>query len=193
MKKLLVLWLAVACIAPGQLACAQGSVQFLNTALSKLRFYDSPVGQVVDAPVGTVVGLYWGQSPDTLSLLENTVQVTTAGFFNGGSVYAIPGTNPGQQVYLQIAAWLSRSGPTPRVATNRECTPGIDYWGESSVVQASLGPASGPGTVIWQSPTGLNPNRMKPFEMFPACPEPSVYALSALGFGAWLLRRRRSS
>lgn len=175
------------------LSHGQGTIQFLNSALSKLKYTPAPGAQAVDMPVGTVVGVFWGRSADSLTLAENTVAVTTPGLFNGGTVYALPGSEPGESVFLKIAAWFNSGGTTPRLAREGSCTPGITHYGESAVVQTTaLGPTAGPGTVVFQAPTGTSINRAKPFEFqLTLCPEPSTWAILGMGMGAVLLRRRK--
>src|SRR5262245_4973911 len=93
--------LALTVVALSVSARGQGTIQFLNSGLSKIKAY-TPVG-VVDAPVGTVVGVFWGRIPDRLTLVESTTVIRTPGIFNGGAVYAIPGTSPGERISLKIA------------------------------------------------------------------------------------------
>jgi len=172
---------------------AQGTIQFLNSALSKIKYIDAPGAAVADAPIGTVVGVFWGPNGSSLTLVPTTATITTtAGVFSGGAVYALPGSQEGQIVSLKIAAWLNKGGQTPPAATDGVRSPGITHYGESAVVTTTaIGPTAGPGTVVWQGATGTNPNRAKPFEM-QIVPEPSVVALGALGLGALLLRRRKA-
>ncbi len=171
---------------------AQGTIQFLNSALSKLKYVDAPGAAAVDSPVGTVVGVFYGASPSALTLAETTVRTTAAGLWSGGTVFALPGTNPGETVSLKIAAWYTKGGTTPERAALGKDSAGISHYGESAVVTTTaLGPTAGPGTVVFQGATGTNPNRAKPFEVV-LVPEPSVMALGALGLGALLLRRRKA-
>src|SRR5215204_3270577 len=86
---------------------AQGTIQFLNTFQQKLGLIEVPGGVRVDAPAGTVVGVFWGTSADNLTLVPATTTITTPGQFNGGAIYALPGSNPGDIVSLKIAAWLN--------------------------------------------------------------------------------------
>lgn len=189
MKKTL---LTLALVGLTAASYAQGTIQFLNSALSKIKYIDAPGAAAADAPVGSVVGVFYGASANSLSLAENTATVSSAGLFNGGAVYALPGTNPGETVFLKIAAWLNKGGTTPALAREGINSPGITHYGESSVIQTiGLGPAAGPGTVVFQSPTGSNANRAKPFNI-EIVPEPSVLALGALGLGALFLRRRKA-
>lgn len=173
---------------------AQGTIQFLNTPLQKLGFIQTPGGVRVDAPAGTVIGVYWGTpgtAADALQLVPATTVITTPGQFNGGSAYPVPGTNPGDIIQLKIAGWLNLGGTTPATITGR-LDQRITHYGESAVVTTTaLGPTTGPGTVIFQSAAGTNPNRVKPFDII-LVPEPSVMALGALGLGALLLRRRKA-
>lgn len=175
---------------------AQGTIQFLNTALNKIKYIEDPCLPEVDAPVGTYVGVFYGTSPDSLQLSTPTARVSIPGLFNGGSAYAlnhiaIP-TNPGMTVYVRIAAWYNKFGPTPETISGRSGD--FTHYGETVTVQATLGPTAGPGTVIWQSTTGSNPNRMKPFAMsnLTPCPEPTTWTIGALAFGALASRRTRA-
>ncbi len=174
---------------------AQGTIQFLNSALSKLKYVETLGAATVDMPVGSVVGVFWGRSSDSLTLVENTVRITTAGLFNGGTVYALPGSQPGETVFLKIAAWYTSVGTTPGLAREGPCTPGITHYGESVVVQTTaLGPTAGPGTVVFQGPTGTSLNRVKPFELNNnvLCPEPSAWTILAVGLGLVQIGRRKS-
>lgn len=173
---------------------AQGTIQFLNSGLNAIQFKDTAASVARPAPLGCVVGVFWGTTPGDLHLqLPTAVIDTTAGVWNGGAVYALTGTQPGQTVSLKIAAWYNKDGPTPRDALGGINTPGISHYGESAVVTTlALGPTAGPGTVVWQGAAGTNPNRAKPF-VIELIPEPSVVALGALGLGALLLIRRRKA
>ncbi len=165
----------ISTVAQGQGA---GTVQFLNSALSKVKIQTADGLQ--DAPVGTVIGLFWGETVDSLRLSQPTTTLTAPGLFNSGTVYSIAGTVPGQQVFLKIAGWWNPQGPTPP-------EPNLaSYYGETSVVSARLGPSAGPGTVIWQGPTGTNPDRMKPLILVP---EPSAAALGGAALLFLALRR----
>ncbi len=167
-------------------AFAQGTVSFLNSALSKVKLSTGP-DQTVDCPVGTTFGIYWGENIENLTLAEPTVVCTSPGLFNGGAVYPLAGSSPGQQVFLKVAGWLNLHGPTPATPTSGEIT----CYGESSVVSVNLGLTPGPGSVIWQSAAGTNPNRAKPFVL--CVPEPSTLALGCVALlagGGWIVRRR---
>jgi hypothetical protein len=113
---------------------------------------------------------------------------TTAGIIVAASVYAIPGTDPGQIVGLQIRGWSAAWG-TDWLAASRAA---VAVYGETDVRQVTLGATAGPGAVIWQTATGTNPNRFLPLD-FRVVPEPSTIALDVLGLGSLLLFRRRQA
>jgi hypothetical protein len=166
---------------------AQGTIQFLNSALSKVK-YETTKDVFVDAPTGTKIGLFWGTDASIAgkgngTLVTPTSQVgAVAGIWAGGAVYPIAGTTEGQRVFVKIAGWT---------AGMQDDFGRADHYGESSVVNVLLGPTAGPGTVIFQSAGSTATDRAKPFNIL-IVPEPSVVALGALGLGALLLRRRKS-
>jgi hypothetical protein len=170
---------------------AQGTIQFLNSALSKVK-YESAPGVFVDAPTGTKIGVFWGTdaggSAAVVGKGKGTLQTptsavgATAGIWAGGTIYAINGADTGSRIWLKIAGWDANVGDDFRSS---------GHYGESAVVNILLGPTAGPGTVVWQSASATDTTRAKPFNIN-IVPEPSVVALGALGLGALLLRRRKS-
>lgn len=175
---------------------AQGTIQFLNSGLSAVKYKDTTDAVAVNAPAGTRIGVFWGMSAGNLTLQTPTTTVgTTLGVFSGGSAYALPGTNPGETVHLRFEGWLNKGGATPETIMGGVggVGQGVTHWGGTDTVQTTvLGPSTGPGTVVWQGATGTNPNRVRAFTVAPVVPEPSVIALGALGLGALLLRRRKA-
>jgi hypothetical protein len=177
---------------------AQGTIQFLNSALSRLQYQELLNGPINTAlPAGTHVGAYWGTDAAGSAGLVGMGRGTIAGATSltaaggiwpapgspGGAVYPVAGSQEGQRVWLKIAAWVGGDAQAP--------TGGITHYGESTVVSVVLGPTAGPGTVVWQGTAGTATDRAKPFVVAPI-PEPSVIALGALGLGALLLRRRKA-
>lgn len=172
---------------------AQGTIQFLNSALSRLQYQETPTSAITTAvPLGTHVGAYWGTDQAALvgigrGTLAGPTSLTAAGGIwpapgsPGGAVYPVAGTQEGQRVWMKIAAWVGGDAQAPV---------GHTHYGESTVVNVLLGPTSGPGTVMWQSAGASATDRAKPFVI--AVPEPSIIALGALGLGALLLRRRKA-
>lgn len=174
---------------------AQGTIQFVNNGGSAVKFQETASSAVVNAPDGCIVGIFWGASADALSLQPTTTPTFTSttgvsGLISGGAVYALAGSQPGQTVFLKVAGWRNHGGVTPAVIEGRESA-GITHYGETRVVQTTLGPTAGPGTVLFQSATATNTSRVSSFTIAPI-PEPSVVALGALGLGALLLRRRKA-
>jgi MYXO-CTERM domain-containing protein len=174
---------------------AQGTIQFLNSGLSPVKYESAPGVAAVNTPIniGAVVGVFWGATADSLTLQTPTAKInTTAGVFNGGAVYGLTGSQPGQTVFLKFAGWVNLGGTTPDTITGRN-DPGITHYGETTVVQTiALAPTAGPGLVVWEGAAGTNPNRANAFTI-QIVPEPSVVALGALGLGALLLIRRRKA
>ena len=173
---------------------AQGTIQFLNSGLSPVKYQVIPGAASVNAPTGTRIGVFWGTTREGLALQTPTTAVgTTLGVFSGGSAYPLPNTNPGETVFLKFEGWLNLGGTTPETIPGGMLSAGITHWGGTDTVQTTvLGPSTGPGTVVWQGANGTNPNRVKAFVVAPVVPEPSVIALGALGLGALLLRRRKA-
>jgi len=178
---------------------AQGTIQFLNSALSRISYQDVLGGPVITGtavPAGFHIGVFWGTDaaggtaitgmgrgtmalPTTLSAAGG---IFPAAGSPGGTVYPLAGTQEGQRVWLKIAGWAGGTADSLQ---------GITHYGESTAVNVVLGPTAGPGTVVWQGATGTATDRAKPFVIAPV-PEPSVIALGALGLGALLLRRRKA-
>ena len=126
-------------------ACfAQGTINPLNSPLTrtKVDLNGDGVGDRGNtAADGVVFYLYWGTAgtePNTL--LGVMVIGTTDGLLTGlPSILAIPGTEPGTVISLQVRA----SNPQ-------------GWYGETDVKQVTLGTASGPGTVLWTSSAGAS-------------------------------------
>lgn len=178
------------------MASAQGTIQFLNSSLSKVK-YQTGAALAVDAPTGTKIGVFWGTDAAGASAITGLGRGTlvtptasigaTPGIWYGGAVYPIPGTEQGQRVWLKIAGWDAGVGDNFAASF---------HYGERLAVSVALGPTAGPGTVVWQSAAGVATDRMKPFFIMgnPIIPEPSVLAMSAVA-GAWffLSCRRRGA
>lgn len=133
-------------------ARAQGTISLGNTTLSRFTW------ELGVSPAPVVVGVFWGTNANNLTLVLPVATITESGvMINAPSVFAIPGTDPGQTVYLQIRVWHASYG------TNwAEALSSLGMYGQTDVRQVTLGQTAGPGTVIWQSSTGTNPNRFYP-------------------------------
>jgi len=165
------------------LAHGQGTIAFGNSALTRVQIL-FPNGTFRNATAADGLNFYVffgpaGTTADALTQVQQpdpkaAIGTTPGVMINAPSVFALPGTEPGQIVSLQIKAWnVDRS----------LCL-------ETRVIQVTLAPTAGPGAVIWQTATGTNPNRFTPMII---CPEPSAFALGALGGLLLLFFRRKST
>lgn len=174
MKKQL---LTIALVAMTAVASyAQGTIAFGNSALTRVMIQDAPGSAARRATVADnlTIGVWYGSSADNLAQAPGEARIgTTDGVLVGAaSVFALPGTEAGQSVALQIRAWNDAGA-----------------FGQTKVAQVTLGPTAGPGAVVWQTATGTVESRFTP--LIVVVPEPSTIALGVLGLGSLLLFRRR--
>jgi len=169
-------------------ALAQGTINPLNNTLTRFKIDingDAIGDRNMTAADGMQFAVFYGPAGSTAEQLVKAPGIGTIGNVEGimvglPSVLALPGTEAGQVVSLQV----------------RGCN--VLGWNAYSWVgQITLGPAEGPGTGIWRSqPSGLNslfPLVVAPGMPIVNCiPEPSTLALGALA-GALLLFRVRQS
>jgi hypothetical protein len=161
-------------------AYSQGTIAFGNSALTRVQVRDGGALRNATAADGIIIGVFYGSSASALAQApgEAGISGTTAGVMvNAASVFALPNTEPGQVVSLQIRAW-DLAGKVDRANSMTD------------IRSVTLAPTAGPGAVIWQTATGTNPNRFTPL-IVTLVPEPSVIALGVLGLGSLLLFRRR--
>ena len=191
------------------LVFAQGTVYFSNNAFEKISSGAYGSAAVVPATAGLInFGLFYGtgaQQPATLSFLgvSGYNSATSAGLIvnaSGSSISAlpIPGTYPGEtDVWIQIAGWSAYYGTNWAAAQTAAWTyhsPSA-YFGKSPIINVAptaggLGPATGPGAIIWQTATGTDPTKITGF-VLSQMPEPSMMTLTGLGLAAVLIFRRR--
>jgi hypothetical protein len=160
-------------------AHGQGTIAFGNSALTRICILlPGQSARLATAADGLSIFAYYGLAgtTDAAALRQApgaaSIGATAGVMINAPSVFALPDTEPGQVVSLQIRAW------------NQERS----VYLETDIRQVTLAPTAGPGTVIWQTTSGTNPNRF-----FPLCiPEPSTLALGALGGVVliWRFRKR---
>jgi hypothetical protein len=183
MKKVLLI-LALAAVTT--FTYAQGTIQMANGASTRFR-----INGVVPA-AGTVAlgqftfGVFVGQSASALSadpiggtgLARSSA---TAGLITSDNPqgHQLAGFAGDSTVFIQIRGWESRFGSDWRAGQQG------GLHGETDVRQITLGPPSGPGTVIWSS------TDLTKFQPLNLVPEPSTIALAVLGLGSLLLFRRR--
>ena len=195
MKSLIVTLLLVGTAVIGH---GQGTIYFGNSALTRITILSGgATGQNVTAAMGYVFGAFYGPAGAGKEQLQLAPGLATIGVNDGvlsGAnlvVFPLPGTAQGQVVSLQIRAWQGSFGTDWMAA----CRAG-SYGGETDVRQVTLGPTEGPGSVIWQTATGTNPNRFTPLLIGvvggpdPCIPEPSTLVLGALGAALLFLRWR---
>jgi hypothetical protein len=193
MKKLL---LTLALVAVATFADAQGTIQIANNAGTRFR-----INGVVPLP-GTIAlgqysfGVFVGLTADRLScdpVLPLAYSSSTAGLITADNPqsYQIPGYAAGSTVFMQIRGWESRFGADWLTAARN------GLFAQTAIRAVTLGPASGPGTVIWSSTDltkfqGMDPLSSPPLDPNLCIPEPSTLALVGLGFISLLLLRPRN-
>lgn len=189
--KALLLTLALAAVAT--LASAQGTIQFANNAGTRFRFSNGIWPNEADGgpPGGTLYfGVFAGNSANNLSIqpvLPLGTNTSIGGMISAPSpqAYQLPGWEANSTVFLQIRCWESRFGTDWQAGQ-------AGLHGQTTVRSFLLGPASGPGTVIWSS-TDLNKfQAIAWLSPWPGIPEPSVLALAGFGLGSLLLFRCRT-
>ena len=134
---------------------------------------------------GMQFAVFYGPAGSTAEQLVKAPGIGTIGNVEGimvglPSVLALPGTEAGQVVSLQV----------------RGCNV-LGWNAYSDVKQITLGPAEGPGTGIWRG--GPSPNHFSALVVAPGMPivncipEPSTIALGAVAGASLLFRVRKST
>jgi hypothetical protein len=184
MKKLL---LTLALAAVTTFTYAQGTIQMANNAGTRFRINGAVPAAGTVALGQFTFGVFVGQSADALSadpiggtgLARSSA---TAGLITSDNPqgHQLTGFAPDSTVFIQIRGWESRFGTDWRAGQQG------GLYGASDIRPVTLGPSSGPGTVIWSS-TDLT--KFQAINL--VIPEPSTIALAVLGLGSLLLFRRR--
>jgi hypothetical protein len=216
MKKLI---LTTLCVASTLSVLAQGTVAFQTVGTSPIYLgttitnaypaANRATGATIASQTTTLgistpndtgvidVGLLWGTSATSVNTLAGFVNMGgTAGQIAGNTVYAVPGTNPGDNDWFEVIAWDSSYGNTLAGATADVAAGG--YWGSAGstaygvagpALQFVLGPTSGPGLPLFGSAATTGVFHL--FALITPTPEPATLALGGLGAAALLLFRRR--
>jgi hypothetical protein len=183
MKNLL---LTLALSATVTFADAQGTIQFANNAGTRLRYFGVlPVqGQIFAGQYS--FGVFAGLTADSLSsqpvgnLGTNTATPGLISSYPSPQAHQLPGFEPNTIAFIQIRGWESRFDSYSSAVQFG------GWYGQTDVKPVVLGPATGPGTVIWSS------GDLTKFQAINMVPEPSTIALGGVGLvGLLLLRRRR--
>lgn len=168
---------------------AQGTIQFANSVLSKVKIVrPSSTVDVPTTPDFVNYGVFWGTTSDNLTLVPTLGKNSTLypGIIDAPNrtAFPIPGAPELSTVWMQIKVWDASFGSDWRAAWGSTFLVGL-----TDVRQVTLGATEGPGTVIWQSASGVSPNRFDPLAI--VIPEPAPAAILALGGGALLLANRK--
>jgi hypothetical protein len=187
MKKL-ILTLALAAVTT--FTYAQGTIQFLNTGPTRFNVNGArPLSASAGGPVGGTYnfGVFVGTTAASLSAVNIGAvgtNTSTGGLMSGPSpnAFQLPGFDANTTVFIQIRGWESRFGQD----YNQAVAAGSLH-GSSATLPFLLGPASGPGAVIWAADVA----DLTKLQAINLVPEPSTIALAVLGLGSLLLFRRR--
>ena len=183
MKKQL---LTLGLISITSLTFAEGTINPLNGALARFKV-DSNGDGIGDRNATAAdqfqLHVFYGPAGSSSEQLTHYPQFAVIGAVEGvwtglPTILGIPGTEGGDVISLQM----------------RVCSP-FGLYGETPVRQVTLGPASGPGTVVWgtgTTPGGFGPIVPQVGGPENCVPEPSTIALGALA-GAFLIFRFRKS
>ena len=186
MKRLaLVALTSVAVVAT---AYAQGTVNFNNrvvgSVVAPVYNVDGVTGLDGDAFTAQLFGGAQGAAADSLTPLAPATIFRTgagAGFVVAAGAVAVTGVAGGETATLQLRAWDNMGG----TLTDFDAAVAAGAaWGASTPFDvAGLGdPSASPPTT---------PPNLVGLTSFSLVPEPSTYALLALGAGALFLRRRK--
>lgn len=187
MKKTYIAFLVAVCT--GASAYAQGTVFFANR-LSAAIF--APVyaanGTTPLDGVNYSVQLFAGPDAGSLAPIGNPLPFRAgagAGSWAGFDL-TIPTVAPGAVAFLQARAWFNAGGTLTSFAAAQAAG---QAWGQSGVFQSlPLGGGNPPNP----SPNTIgNPLAANNIGSFSLVPEPSTYALMALGACALMFRRRK--
>jgi len=201
MKKAL---FVLAAVTMGASAFAQGTIVFQNRNIPTAdgsATYNVPIwefqGRAVnnaagDLPGGVTVGLFTqgGQLIGSTLLRTDAAPSVNSGFFaTAAQTLEVPNAAPGSTATLLVRAWQGASFDAAKSSTT------LQWMDETSdprnqFTSRPLGgtPAGGglpitpPSMTGWADSTGLE---------LTVVPEPSTFALAAVGIGALLLRRRK--
>ena len=191
MKELLI---TLGLVAMTAFCHAEGTIQFANSVLTKVRM-ESLSGESFVAPTDILIhyGVFFGADAESLSTSPDLPLGIThsrlPGIIAAANVFHLTGTQSGQTVFLQIRGWSAEFGTDWQAASISDGA----WFGETRILPFRLGPDEGPAAVIWTSiPQPSDPPRPERLMslVLHTVPEPSTLALGALGGMALLFGRR---
>ena len=192
----------------------QGYVDFQNGATSRflvLNYGNGTTNSATSGPIGpqdgvsgstgTIdVGLYWSTSPFTSPSQGTLAGVAsigaTAGLLAGNSSLALAGTNPGDNVFIQVFMWDSTYS-TPEAALLATYDFGASSAGPASLSTpyGEIGPALqvtlGLGGIYATPIFGTASTEFGKTYLLNGSPEPATVVIGGLGAAALLVFRRR--
>lgn len=173
----------VAILAMSLLAAAvsygQGTVNFANAGAWGSAPGRAEDGTTLLSGARYMAELMAGTSAGSLTAVGSPTPFLTgggAGFFNGG-VITIASVTPGATAFFQVRAWDTTRGTSFALAQAAGAG-----WALSNVFSGATGGAGTPPS---------SPGSMNGLTAFTLVPEPSSYALLALGGAAMFFRRRK--
>jgi hypothetical protein len=146
--------LVMTALNPAVDAQAAGSITLANSVFTRVQVF--PDG----TSVPLVFGVFWGTNQSELILAPRLATNGVGGLIMFPNPYVIPGTEAGQTVYLRIRAWYAPYGTNWMAARENGA-----YFGETDTRLVLLAAEAGPGTVIWQSPSGTSSSRFYPLQI----------------------------
>jgi len=174
----------------------QGRVSFKNTASTSyyIRTNDGFNIGLMSGVNAYRIGLYVGTNlagdESSLSLVGLATNAPLAGYFNGGSVFALPTAYPADMpILFQLRGWSFAGGLSFEEAVVNSGLPGnVILLGKSELGVITPTAIPSPPRELF----GTNPGQLSQGFVI-GVPEPSMHALAALGAIALLLcgRRRR--
>lgn len=187
MKKAALVAIAITAVTVAGLA--QGTVNFNNRIVGSV---DARVQTAVDGVfargAGYTAQLYAGPAgsaegdlvavPGTATFRDTSD--AAAGYINPVGETAVPGIAGGNVAVIQMRVWANNGG----ALTSYEAAEGVSEWGKSNLIDVSLGNPAGVPPTPAADLVGLTT-----FQLM--VPEPSTYALLALGAAALFFRRRK--
>jgi hypothetical protein len=180
MKKIL---LMAACLLTCASTFAQGTITWNNRITGVVDWKVADQSGILLQGTGYTAQLWVGATSGSLNptTIQSTFRTgTAAGYFTGTGDQEVAGFAGGSTVAIQVRAWDNQGGTISSWAD-------ASIRGESSIINVTLGGAGTPPSTAADL-SGYGTTGLTAFQLVP---EPSTFALGALGIGALLMVRRR--